>query len=82
MEVVAVLRGDPRWSSIVLILAGSIALGLNGGLHFLVIGLRRSLRENPTGQLRGVQRWLAVPVVGRLLVYLGAAVAWFIIVGV
>ena len=70
VEVVAVLRSDPRWSSLVLLMAGSIALGLNGGLHFLVVGHRRSQRKNPTGKLRGVQRWLTVPVLGRVGVYL------------
>ena len=70
VEVVAVLRGEPRWPSLVLLMAGSIALGLNGGLHFLAKKSRQSLVARPIDcRLNAVQHWVRVHVFLRVFGY-------------
>ena len=70
VEVVDGLRGDPRWPSLVLLMAGCITLGLNGGLDFLSKRSRQSLVARPIARrLDAVQHWMRVHVVLRVLGY-------------
>ena len=81
VEVVAVLRGDPRWPSLVLLMAGSIALGLNGGLHFLAKRSRQSLVAKPIDcRLNAVQHWVRVHVFLRVFCYVACVRAVTVVV--
>ena len=61
LEVGAVVRGDPQWASLVLLLVGAAASGLTGGMHFLVVGVWRRTSERLVAAPRSViQKWMAL----------------------
>lgn len=69
-EVGAALRGDPRWTSLVLLAAASTALGLSGGLHFLLkANWSNPLARRPNLPMGVMQRWFSINVVVRSVVY-------------
>lgn len=71
-ELGAAILGDPRWSSLVLLIAASIGLGISGGLHFVVQKNLASSRLGRLGvEMKPMQRWLGLHVLVRGAGYLG-----------
>ena len=61
LEVGAVVRGAPRWASLLLLLVGAAASGLTGGMHFLTVGVWRRTSERLVAAPRSViQKWMAL----------------------
>ena len=61
LEVGAVVRGAPRWASLLLLLVGAAASGLSGGLHFLTVGVWRRTVDRLVAAPRSViQVWMAL----------------------
>lgn len=69
-EVAAALQGEPRWTSLGLLTAASIALGLSGGLRFLVKASWMSLPRRQVGfAISATQSWLGMHVLVRVVGY-------------
>jgi hypothetical protein len=69
-EVAAALQGEPRWTSLGLLIAASIALGLSGGLRFLVKASWMSLPRRQVGfAISAMQSWLGMHVLVRVVGY-------------
>ena len=63
LEVGAVVRGAPRWASLLLLLVGTAASGLTGGMHFLTVGVwRRSVDRLVAAPRSVIQTWMALHV--------------------